>query len=108
MGEADLVSVHLIAGVAAEMEDRPFDAAPFADLADARAERKDLWFRLSLDSEALATEINDIRDAPPADPSTVEWLNASQNELRDPAITNDRRASPGSGSCHADRRVSVR
>jgi hypothetical protein len=83
----------MTAGVAAKMEDRRFDAAPFADLADARAEREDLWFRLSQDSEALQSEISNVRDAAPADPATVERLSAIQTELQDPAIPSDRRAS---------------
>jgi len=83
----------MTAGVAAKMEDRPFDAAPFADLAAARAEQEELWFRLSQDSEALESEIAAVRTTPPTDPATADRLSAIQSELQDPAITSDRRAA---------------
>jgi hypothetical protein len=82
-------------GVSAAMEDRPFDAAPFADLAQARAEREDLWFRLSQDSEDLQSEISGIQDTAPVDPATSARLDAIQTELQDPATTADRRAALG-------------
>lgn len=80
------------AGVAALMEDRPFDASSFGDLAQARAEREDLWFKLSQDSDALDSEIKDISDTAPADPATADRLNAIQAELQTPDVTADRRA----------------
>ena len=86
-------SATMQSGVAAAMEDRPFDAAPFADLAQARAEREDLWFRLSQDNEALETEIAGVRDTAPADPATAARLDAIQSDLQDPAVTADRRAA---------------
>jgi hypothetical protein len=82
----------MTAGVAAKMEDRPFDAVPFTDLAQARAEQEELWFRLSQDSQDLESEISGIRDTAPADPATSARLDAIQEELNGPAVTAERRA----------------